>query len=981
MSVERKLATVLFVDIVGSSELVAGTDPEVVRRRVTQFFDHASSSIELYGGTVEKFAGDAVMAAFGVPQAHEDDAERALRAALAIVASVGELGLQARIGVESGEVVTDDRDSTFATGEAVTCAARLQQEAEPNEILVGEGAHRLADRAIEFEPAGRRELRGLGTFTVWRAVGARESPRPLTSLAAPLVGRDSELDLLENTFERAVRNRRAHLFTIYGEPGVGKSRLAREFLAGLDGTTLLVGRSLPYGEGITYWPLAEMVKSAAGISDDDPVAEAHEKLVECCEDEAVADLLALAVGVLEAVEGERSGQEIAWAAREWAEQLASAQPLVLAFEDIHWAEEPLLELIGHLAAWVRDAPILILCLARPELLDVHPNWGGGRLRSTTIELEALPREDSEELVDTLLAESSLPLDVRAELLAKTEGNPLFVEETIRMLTEGDADGHASIPETVQALIAARIDRLPAADKQLLQRAAVIGRIFWAGAVTHLLPESDEVDQVLDDLLLRDFVVREPRSTISGERAFRFKHVLIREVAYRGLTKWARAEHHRRFADWLRERSADELLEIRAYHLGRSAELRAELDGVPPTDLAVEAAAALQSAGKLALAREANRSARKLFLQAVDLAPTLERRFLAARAAWRLDNLSAVWAEMQLVRADAREAGTPGIEGQALVALAEVKLVRDADLPGARRMVEEGHDLLEGGDNFPGRVEALQLLGTLAWWEGDAAASERYAQKAYDVAHATSRNDLKSAAAQRLAQAAMIRRDLTRAEELAADALALAEESGSIVGRAKSLHVQGGIHQVRGELEEAITLYDQAIALYAEAGTVRDRAQSLNHLADALMQQGDIARAEKVLREAIKELGPLQERGYLCESERLLAEVLVRQGKLEEAERLALRALETVGPHDVTSRATTRMALGLVRVAQGREDEGERLLREAADLLGDKAVARLTPEVLNNLATFLRERGRVDEAEPYERRAAELVSTDRTVPIA
>src|SRR5258705_1072142 len=388
---ERKLATVLFVDLVGSSALVAGSDPEVVRRRVTRFFDQVSRCVTTHGGIVEKFAGDAVLAAFGVAQAHEDDAERAVRAGIGILEAVVDLELEARIGIESGEVVVDTTESTFATGEAVNLAARLQQSAAPGEILIGPAARSLALDTVEVEEIEPLMVKGRGEpLPAWRVVCAAGRARPLrAAVVAPLIGRQSELELLANTFERAVRDRRAHLVTIYGEPGIGKSRLTHEFVDSLEGATVLSGRCLPYGEGITYWPLAEMVKWAAGISDDDPVKEAMEKLRMCCEDEAVADLLGLAAGVLEAVEGERSGQEIAWAARGWADQLADVQPLVLVFEDIHWAEEPLLELIEHLATWVRESPLLLVCLARPELLDLRPGWGGGRMRGASIELDPL----------------------------------------------------------------------------------------------------------------------------------------------------------------------------------------------------------------------------------------------------------------------------------------------------------------------------------------------------------------------------------------------------------------------------------------------------------------------------------------------------------------------------------------------------------------------------------------------------------------
>src|SRR5947208_4384527 len=578
---ERKLATVLFVDIVSSTALVADADPEVVRRRVNRFFDEVSHCIVTHGGTVEKFAGDSVMAAFGIPLAHEDDAERAVRAALATLEKMKGLGIEARIGIESGEIVADDTESTFATGEAVHLAARLQQEAAPGEILVGPGTARLVRDRIELDPLAPLDLRGWrDPIEAQRVVCAADLGELVHAVAAPLVGREAELELLENTYARSVRDRRASLFTIYGDPGVGKSRLVREFVAGLEGATVLFGRCLPYGEGVTYWPLAEMVKASAGITDDDPLDEAQEKLRACCEDEAVADLLGLAVGVLEAVEGERSRQEITWAARAWAESLAQAQPLVLVFEDVHWAEEPLLELIQHLAAWVKEAPLLLICLARPELLDVQPTWGGGYVRSTALELEPLHPAESAALVEALTAELELPIDTET-VLAKTEGNPLFVEETVRMLAERPRSGAERIPDTLQALIAARIDRLPATQRTLLQRAAVMGRIFMGGALSHLSPERDDVHDALEALLLRDLVMPEARTTISGEQAYKFKHVLIREVAYAGLSKSARADLHRGFAEWLAARAGDELVEIRAFHLDQATRLLAELDGQAP----------------------------------------------------------------------------------------------------------------------------------------------------------------------------------------------------------------------------------------------------------------------------------------------------------------------------------------------------------------------------------------------------------------
>src|SRR5919204_1924206 len=896
---ERKLATVVFVDLVDSTAFVSGQDPEVVRRRVTRFFREVSHFVATHGGIVEKFAGDAVMAAFGVALAHEDDAERAIRAALAVQDAVRELELEVRIGIEAGEVVVEDGESTFATGEAVNVAARLQQAAEPGEILIGPAAKRLATECVDLEPAGSFDLRGLEIpVEAWHVLGASGGSRDLRSLGAPLVGRDDELELLQNTFARAIRDGRAHLFTIFGEPGVGKSRLAREFIEGAEDSTILAGRCLPYGESITYWPLAEMVKTVAGISDDDPIEEAFEKLRACCEDEAVADLLGLASGVLEAVHGERSQQEIAWAARAFVEKLAEPQPVILAFEDIHWAEEPLLELIEHLADWVR-APVLIVCLARPELLEVHPDWGGGRLRSTAIELQPLGQEESAELLDALLTDGGTDLDeiVRTALLEKTEGNPLFVEETIRALVERGGDGGVErIPDTVQALIGARIDRLPREGRALLRRAAVIGRVFWRGALAYLSHDIERFDETLDDLLLRDLVVPLTRSSITGEDAFRFKHVLIREVAYGGLSKSARAEHHARFAEWLHERAGDELLEIRAYHLDHAVTLLAELDGEAPPELVGEAAGALTKAGRRALARESNRSARKLLVRAVELEPTLERRYDAARAAWRLDDLPAVSREMAHVAEEARAAGDGKIEGKALTALAQVALMRDVDLARADELVERALSVLDDEDQF----DALIVCATIDRWRGELDEQERCAVEALELAQAAGRKDLEARAAHELATAyeQMIRYD--EAERLIRRSLELAEESGSVAARALALRQAGDLEANEGNADLGESMLEESRALFAELGSNWYRARPLNDLAAVVSTKGDPVRAERLLREAARLLKPLEDRGTLCEVQRSLAEVLVAQGRLDEAERFALQAMETVGAEDMSS---------------------------------------------------------------------------------
>lgn len=545
-----------------------------------------------------------------------------------------------------------------------------------------------------------------------------------------------------------------------------------------------------------------------------------------------------------------------------------------------------------------------------------------------------------------------------------------------MLLEGGTTGQR-IPDTLQAIIAARIDRLPRGEKTALQRASVVGRIFWEGVLEQLAPDL-ELEHVLDDLLGRDFITRESRSTISGESAYRFKHVLIRDVAYSGLTKGARADLHRVVAAWLGERAAEELVEIRAYHLEQAATLLEELDGVVPQELLTEAAATLEAAGRRALVREANRSARRLLLRSVELEPTLDRRYQAARAAWRLDDLPAVAVEMETVHRLAQESGDETILGRSLTALAHVTLLRDADLPRARAFGEQALATLEESDSL-GRFDALALLSQIAWWRGDLDEDERHTRTSIELARLLEREDLEADAVQRLASAYLQRGELEEAEQLIDRSWELAQGSGSIVARAQALGSRGDLAAQRGRIDESEAAFDEAAALFEEAGAAWPRARILSKLARVAHRRDDLASAERLFRDAIRILKSLEDRGTLCESQRGLAQVLLAQGRLDEAEQQALEARRTVGPHDQSSRATTRMALGLVRAAQGEAEEAELLLREAVDIIKDTDFAMHHREILDALVGFLREQGREAEAASYEEELAVLARS--AAPIA
>ena len=523
---ERRVVTALFADLARSTGMGERLDPEVTRRLVGDFFELARREVEARGGTVEKFSGDAVMAVFGIPQAHEDDPERAVRAAMAIrdglvglsAAAEAQHGmeLRARIGIESGEVVVGDPfgGATMATGDAMNLAARLEQQAQPDEVVIGEVAWEQVRDLVEAQAMGKLELRGHETpIEGWRVTTISTEvgrPRGVPGLEAPLTGRNEELALLLNAADRARQENKAVLVTILGVPGVGKSRLVRETTSRLKdaGWSVVKGRCLPYGDGITYWPLAEMVRALASIPLETEPGQARQRLRDISPDDDVADRLALALGLTGVVEAsagsagsDQSGsgaKEIAYAFRRLVEHVSAQKPVVLVFDDIHWAEPPLLDLIEYVATWTRDAPLLILAPSRPELVDNRPGWGSGRMESNRINLQPLTEEESRALLGALLTVEDLPAELRQRVLDRAEGNPLFVEEVVRMLIEEGVvvsrDGHwyatqeaanVRVPDSVEALIRARLDTLPPPERVVLQAASVVGRVFQRSAVVAL----------------------------------------------------------------------------------------------------------------------------------------------------------------------------------------------------------------------------------------------------------------------------------------------------------------------------------------------------------------------------------------------------------------------------------------------------------------------------------------------------------------
>ena len=584
---ERKVATVLFADLVGSTELASDEDPERVRALLERFYDAMGSEIQSSGGTVEKFAGDAVMAAFGAPAALEDHAERALHAALAMQRRLSELfgdRLALRIGVNTGEVVVgrSREGSSFVSGDAVNIAARLEQAAGAAEILVGERTVAAARGAFEFGEPTKVDAKGKpGGVAARRLVRALTlmRPRGVSGLNRAFVGRAGELELLQATYNRVVAERRPHFVTVMGDAGVGKTRLVRELWERLGAESpeplRRTGRCLPYGHGITYWALGEIVKEQLGLLDSDSRETVRTKLGEL-------EILGLALGL------EVAGDLHPLAARErlheaivvFLEELTAERPLVVLVEDIHWAEEPLFDLLERILREV-NGPLLLLATARSDLLDRRPAWGGGRRNMTILGLEPLSTDDASHLLDELLT-ADLPAPIREMVVSRAEGNPFFVEELVGSLIDagvlqrengswraGDLPPGYAVPDSVQAVLAARIDLLGEVEKAALQAAAVIGRVFWPGPIRDLISGAEPDFDTLEE---RDFVRRRAGSSLAGEREFAFKHALTREVAYSSLPKARRARLHAEFADWLERvgEGRDEWAALLAHHYAEAA---------------------------------------------------------------------------------------------------------------------------------------------------------------------------------------------------------------------------------------------------------------------------------------------------------------------------------------------------------------------------------------------------------------------------
>jgi class 3 adenylate cyclase/tetratricopeptide (TPR) repeat protein len=824
---ERKVVTVLFADLVGFTGRAEQLDPEDVRAMLSPYYARLRSELERRGGTVEKFIGDAVMAVFGAPVAHEDDPERAVRAALAIRDAIREedAELQVRIAVNTGEALVslDARPSAgegMAAGDVVNTTARLQSAAPVNGILVGESTYRATRSAIEYRVAAPVEAKGKADpVQVYEVVQAYSRIAVETlETGAPLIGRRRELDVLTGALERARQERTPQLVTLVGVPGIGKSRLVYELFKAIESEPDLVfwrqGRALPYGEGVTYWALAEMVKAHAGVLETDSLAEVEQKLTQAVfavlgespEADWVQLHLRLLVGLTTSSDGSGDRRAESFAAwRRFFETLAEQNPLVLIFDDLHWADDNLLDFVDHLVDWASSVPILVVCAARPELLDRRPAWGGGKLNAATVSVTPLSDEETAALIGALLERILLPAEIQATLLAHAGGNPLYAEQFVRMHLER-GDGGPALPETVQGIIAARLDVLPAAEKALLQDAAVMGKVFWLGAaaaIGELGPNA--VETLVHALERKDFIRRERRSSVAGETEYSFRHVLVQDVAYAQIPRAARAEKHRLAAGWIESLSddrADDRAEMLAHHYLAALEF-ARAAGSETADLRERARLALRVAAERAMALSAFAPAARFFESALEL--------------WPVD-----------------DGERPRLLLRCGEALAEIGRAAAADV------LEEARDASLGAGMDEEAAEAVALLGQFRVDQGLPNESLDDMDRAVALVQDRGASAAKARVYAQAARRNAIAGRLTEAIRLSDTALSLAEELELPGTRGYTLNTRGMVRVVGGDLG-GIEDLEMSIGIAGERRTA-DLARGYGNLASIQVDLGDLERA-------------------------------------------------------------------------------------------------------------------------------------------
>jgi class 3 adenylate cyclase/tetratricopeptide (TPR) repeat protein len=1018
----RKLVTVVFADLAGSTSLGEKLDSESLRALMSRYFEEMRRVVESHGGVVEKFIGDAVMAVFGLPIVREHDAHRAVRAAEEMRVALSALNheleadwgvrLAARIGVNTGEVVTGDPESgqRLITGDAVNVAARLEQAAGEMEVFLGPLTHRLVRDEIEAEPVEPLALKGKADrVPAYRLLGLRRADGRTRRPAAPLIGRETEVAALRDEFFRAVGAGSCRLATVLGDAGVGKSRLVAELAESLDGEAVLLhGRCLPYGRGITFWPLREAVRQAAVISDEDRPEEARAKLARLAGPEA-ADAVERVASAIGLSDSQFAVGEVFWGARKLLETIARRQPLMLAFEDVHWGEMTFLEFVEHLAAEVEQAPILLVCLARHELLEVKDDWGE-RAVERRIPLEPLSEQDVGRVIENVLEQAQVANEVRARIAAAAEGNPLFVEQLVEMMidegllrrqddgwvAEGDLSS-VSMPPTIHALLAARLERLSRQERIVIDAACVVGQVFAEGAVAELVAEdvADPVPHVLEALVRKQLVRPEP-SELIAERSYRFRHILIRDAAYKGLLKRSRAVLHERFVAWADRVNQDrdravEYEEILGYHLEQAHRCLSELGPLDEhgRELGFRAAARLSSAGGRAFARGDMPAAANLLRRAVALLPTESKDRLPllpdlAEAMMGIGEFA--WAETFLDEAIATAEATGEVGLAASARLLRIRVRSHSAVPEdwTGQLVDEarrGLPLLESaGDD----VELARAFRMLAWAHGTACQygeAAIAAQRAMECAAIGGDERQRRHAASQYAIAALygptpVTEAVARCEAIVADAVGDRRTQGLVMS------LLSGLRAMQGDFDRARDLYTAARLMLADLGRSVVAASTSQQSCGVEMLAGDPEAAERELRRDFAELFEMGEKYFLSTAAGELARAVYAQSRYAEAEELTLMAEELSADDDLTSQALWRSVRAKALARRGLAREAEELAREAVELLRGTDAVALQAGTLEDLAEVLAlvgvdgTREYLEEALALFERKDDVVSTER-----
>jgi class 3 adenylate cyclase/tetratricopeptide (TPR) repeat protein len=981
---ERRVVTAVFTDIVGSTASAEQLDPEDVHSRLSPYFARVRRELESRGGTVEKFIGDAVVAVFGAPQAHEDDPERAVRSALAIRAAIDELNeadawldLRIRIGVATGEsLVTlgaEARSEGIASGDVMNTAARIQSAAPVNGILIDEETYRHTSKVIDYQSVEPVAAKGKAEpVAVWKPVAIRAAPGLRTPSRVPFVGRAPELELLAGIWNAVSTTEQRALCTVIAAPGVGKSRLLGEFEArSLAEADVYRGRCLAYGEGITYWPVSQIVRAAAGILGSDASDVVSTKLGSLLDrlptnrhDElrTIAAALANLVGVPRTPAGTYSAADITqaelhWGIRRLFELLAMSRPLVVVFEDLHWAEETLLELVRFIADGPELAPLLLLGTARPDLADRRPAILVESGNRHVLELDPLTQAESKTLVRAVAA-ARLPAETLEALLRNAQGNPLFLEETARMIVESPPEDEERrklpVPTTLQALLSARLDQLPVEERGVAQHASVVGTVFWSGALASLDgADHDAIAAALERLEARDVIRTRIPPTIAGESEYAFKHALIRDVAYARIPKGRRVLLHSRFAGWVEDLPAadEELVEIVAYHLEQACRAADEIAHSPEPPPVLRAAKTLARAAEKAERREGFREADAYYARALAVLGGSDDETLAelclkrGRIRAALGEHAKAYDQLVAVAEDAVALGRLDLRCAALIAVANIDNKQGRAAESRRNLTEAVAIAGELGDRAL-QVRALyEFSWFAAWFEGASEAGAAQLREAVAIAEDLDDLSLRIEGHIRIGTLCFNVGDLVGAEEACERCAELASELGSFRDETRSITLLSLVRYYRGQVDEAERLALQALEWLERTGDTYLQLQNLRELARCALARGDVGLAEERLREAAPIA--LEFGGWLVtEIYRYLAETLVRQGRVEEARELVEFAARNLPAEDAYAQAALRLAEASVATADGeragavaRFDEALRLLREQR-LLTDLGEARV-----------------------------------------